>query len=222
MVLDVPPAPVAAAALPVGRSVQGRPLRAQRRGPAAAPVTVLVVGQVHGDEPEGRRVVARLRAARLPDALQLVTVASANPDGAARGTRGNARGVDLNRNFPGTWRRGALGRYFPGPRAGSEPESRWAMRLVRAVRPDVTVWLHQPYGLAHLTPGADPAVVRRYARRSGLPARPLPRYFGTATGWQNRTFAADDAFVVELGPGPQRSATIDRHVRAVLAIAGDA
>jgi protein MpaA len=213
-----PPAPVVtAAAVPEGRSAQGRALRVLRRGDGGRP-RVLVVGQIHGDEPVGPRVVALL-AGVTPPRGTLYLVRSANPDGAARGTRTNARGVDLNRNFPGSWRPGARGRFFPGPRAGSEPETRWAMRVVRAVQPDVTVWLHQPYGLVHLTPGADRRIVRAYARRAGLPARPLPPLRGTATGWQNRTWPADSAFVVELGasnaPPP---AVLRRQVSAVLGL----
>ncbi|WP_309233314.1 hypothetical protein [Conexibacter sp. W3-3-2] len=127
--------------------------------------------------------------------------------------------MDLNRNFPGDWRAGPRGRYFPGPRAASEPETRWVQRLVRAVRPDVTVWLHQPYGLVHLTPGADRRLVRAYARRVRLPARGLPRSRGTATGWQNRRAPGTSAFVVELGPAAPSTAQVRRHVGALLAIA---
>lgn len=214
-----PPPPVP---LPKATTVEGRVLRAVRQGDPVASRRVLVIGQVHGDEPEGPRVVVRLRQRSVPAGTQLVTVMSANPDGARRARRQNARGVDLNRNFPGSWRPTQRGtRFYGGPGPGSERETRWLMRLVRAVRPQVTVWLHQPYGLTHLTPGADPVVVRRYARRTGLPARTLPRSFGTATAWQNRTFPTDDAFVVELTGGRQASTTIDRHVRAVLATLGD-
>jgi len=217
----VPPATVAAvpSPLPAGRSVRGRRLVAQRRGPAGAPRVVLVVGQVHGDEPGGRRVIAAVRREAAPEGSMIVTVATANPDGAAARTRGNARGVDLNRNFPGDWRGGPRGRYWPGPRADSEPETRWVRRLVRTVRPDVTVWLHQPYGLVHLTPGASRTLVRTYARRVRLPTKGLPRYFGTASGWQNRTFPGTSAFVVELGAARPTDPEVRRHVRAILAIA---
>jgi beta-N-acetylhexosaminidase len=62
--------------------------------------------------------------------------------------------------------------------------------------------------------------VRDYARRVGLPARELPHYRGTATSWQNHTFAGTSAFVVELPAGPLTAASARRHADAVLAVAG--
>ena len=94
----------------VGRSSQGRAIEVVRRGDPAAATTVLVVGSIHGTELAGHAVVAQLRRSDVPPGLRLLLVATANPDGAAAGTRQNARGVDLNRNFPYRWR--ARGRAF--------------------------------------------------------------------------------------------------------------
>jgi N-acetylmuramoyl-L-alanine amidase len=71
----------------------------------------------------------------------------------------------------------------------------------------------------NLTGGPDPALVRDYARRSGLPAGRLPPLRGTATGWQNRTFPAASAFVVEFGAGALSPKQVRRHVRAVHGVA---
>jgi protein MpaA len=175
----------------------------------------VVVGDVHGNEPAGEAIVGRLRRARL-DGVVLYLVRSGNPDGRALGTRQNARGVDLNRNFPWRWRPGARGTYFPGPRAGSEPETRALMRLVRRVRPQLAIYYHQHMGITVRAPGADPAIQREYARRTGLPLRSLPAYRGTAVGWENHLVHGGSAFVVELRAG-RADATL--HADTVLALA---
>jgi protein MpaA len=201
--------------LVAGHSVRGHAIVATRVGDASAPVRVLVVGDVHGNEPAGEAIVARLRRARL-DGVVLYLVRSGNPDGRALGTRQNARGVDLNRNFPWRWRPGARGTYFPGPRAGSEPETRALMRLVRRVRPQLAIYYHQHMGITVRARGADPAIQREYARRTGLPLRSLPAYRGTAVGWENHLVHDGSAFVVELRAG---RADARLHADTVLALA---
>lgn len=202
-----------------GRSVEGRTLAAFHRGDPGAAKRVLVVGAVHGDEPGGRSVANAVLRAAPPPGVQVWVVRDLNPDGSARGTRQNARGVDLNRNFPHRWRGGPRGRTYPGPRAGSEPETRWAMRLIRRVRPHLTVWLHQPYGFVVPSAGSEQRLLRRYAAAAGMPVRRLPRYRGTAAGWENRLLPGGGAFVVELAAGAPSRATVRRHVRAVWATA---
>jgi len=219
---DVPPVrdvPLARDVTPVrdvlGHSVRGRAIVATRIGDAAAPVRVLVVGDVHGNEPAGEAIVARLRRVRL-DGVVLYLVRTGNPDGRVSGTRQNARGVDLNRNFPWRWRPGARGTYYPGPKAGSEPETRALMRLVRRVRPQLAIYYHQHMGITVRAPGADLAIQREYARRTGLPLRSLPGLVGTAVGWENHLVHDGSAFVVELRAGP---ANARLHAGTVLALA---
>jgi len=200
--------------------VRGTPIVAVRSGPADAPVRVLATGSIHGTEPAGLAVIRRLRRLAPPEGVQVWTVRTVNPDGLARGTRQNVHGVDLNRNFPRRWRGGGqpFDGYYPGPSAASEPETRALMRLVRRIRPDVSIHYHQDFGLVNLTGGPDAAIVRDYARRSGLPAKRLPGLRGTATGWQNTRFPRASAFVVELHGGALSAAGARRHARAVLAV----
>jgi len=204
----------------IGHSVEGRPLRVLRVGSAHAPVRLLVVGSVHGNEPGGREVVARLRRARPPRGVALWLVDDLNPDGAAAHRRQNAHGVDLNRNFPYRWQ--ASGRPFDHNHAGSgplsEPESKAAAELIERIRPRATVWYHQALRIVVKGSG-DAALERLYARRSGLPRRALANYHGTAVSWQNHGFRGDTAFVVELpggrlGPGPA-----GRHASALMTLA---
>ena len=89
-------------------------------------------------------------------------------------------------------------------------------RLVRRIRPAITVWYHQHLRLVNLSAGADERIVRRYARAVGLPARILPNYRGTATSWQNHAFPGTSSFVVELPAGPLSRASARRHADAVL------
>ncbi len=205
----------------VGRSVLGTPIRAQVVGERDAPHRVLVVGCVHGDERAGEAVTRRLRSARPPVGVALWLVDAVNPDGCRAGTRGNAHGVDLNRNAPWRWRPldGPGGTYYAGPRALSEPESRAIARLVRRVHPAITVWYHQHAALVDSS-GGDVALERRYARHVGLPLRDFHTGLtGIWTGWQNATRRHATAFVVELPAGRLAPAALARHAAAVLALA---
>jgi protein MpaA len=178
---------------------------------------VIVVGCIHGTEPEGRKVVADLAGMRPPPGVQLWLVATVNPDGLKHGTRGNAHGVDLNRNWPYDWRHLSAG-YYSGPRPLSEPETRAARKLIRDVHPALTVWYHQPFGLVDSHPSAGRALVRLYSRSTGLPLRDLGSLHGAATRWQHARLGSD-AFVVELPPGRLSAAAARRHARALVDVA---
>jgi protein MpaA len=193
---------------------------ALEQGDPDAAFRVLVVGCIHGDEPAGATVARHLARLPLQPEADRWIVENLNPDGAAAGTRQNARGVDLNRNFPFRWRR--LGRHgdqqFSGGGPLSEPESRIAHLLILRLRPTASVWFHQPLGVVDES-GGDPAVERRFARLAGLPARRLPRYPGSAIGWQNHRLPGTTAFAVELPPGPVARRALVRYTNGILALA---
>jgi protein MpaA len=183
----------------IGHSVQGRPIFLLESGPSSAALTVLVVGAIHGNEAAGMRITRRLVAAGAPGGTELLVLPTINPDGLAAGTRGNAHGVDLNRNFPFAWRSLGGGEYS-GPQPLSEPEARAAQRLILRERPDVTIWFHQPFGLVD-RPEGNPLAARRFSQLIGLPLVRLPGpYPGSASRWQNHRLPHSTAFVVELPP----------------------
>ncbi len=100
--------------------------------------------------------------------------------------------------------------YYPGPRALSEPETQAGRRLIRDLRPTVTIWFHQHLNLVDES-GGDPGVERRFARAVGLRLVRLPTYPGSATRWENARFPGTTAFVVELPAGrlsPSRTASL--------------
>jgi protein MpaA len=210
-----PPPPLVAKAEVIGRSVRGRPIRLLERGNGESERVVLVVGCIHGNECSGLAVTRRL-ARSSPRRFHLWIVPVLNPDGRAAETRQNARGVDLNRNFRARWR--AAGRpwdaEYPGRRPFSEPESRTARRLVLRLRPDVTIWYHQPQRVVRAWGRSRPAA-RRYARAAGASYRSILWPNGSGPRWQNTKLRKGAAFVVELRPGPLPPRAARAHARAV-------
>jgi protein MpaA len=188
---------LAAPAQPLGRSYEGRPISVVHV--AGDGPRVLVVGCIHGDECEGIEVT-RLLARSRPD-IDLWLVHQLNPDGFAERRRGNAHGVDLNRDF----------------RAATQQETRIARKLILRLRPDVTIWFHQPQSVVRAW-GPSRAAALRYARLAGVPYRSLEWPPGSASRWQNGI--GQVSFVVELPPGELPDALARRHASAVLALTG--
>ena len=214
---------LATALLAFGHSAQGRELVAHIDGEPGAHRRVLIVGSIHGNETQGHRVIRRLRrhyAGRL-EGVALWTVMTVNPDGVAANTRGNAHSVDLNRNFSTNWKPiPPSSGYYSGPKPFSEPETKAVRRFLRGIRPDVTIWYHQPFGRT-LIPcdRRGRRVALRYARLSGLPADDcFPTPPGAATGWQDERLD-EKAFVVEFPAGRLSRGEVRRHARAVVEIA---
>lgn len=174
-----------------GRSVLGLPLEVWRpRGECH----LLIHAAIHGEEPETTYALSRAlrQLAELP--AHTAVVLAANPDGLIRGTRGNARGVDLNRNFPSRdWQpkpvthRSTLEDasdvlLSPGEHPASEPEVQALLALIAELRPRAVVALHAP--LACIDDANDSALGRRLAERTGMPlvrdvGYPTPGSFGS-------------------------------------------
>ena len=152
----------------LGQSARGRSISAFELGDPTSATKMLVVGCIHGNEGAGIAVARSLITAPPPSAIDLWVIPDLNPDGLARGTRQNGRGVDLNRNFPYRWRPlghpGSL--HYSGTRPLSEPESRIASDLISRIRPSVSIWFHQALGVVDQS-------VRRCRDRA--PIRPTRR-----------------------------------------------
>jgi protein MpaA len=204
----------------LGRSEDGRPIALVRAGdPAGA--RVLVFGLIHGNEDAGIPVTRALERLGAGSPANLWIVPDLNPDGHARDTRQDARGVDLNRNWSSGWRRGGrpFDTYYGGPRPFSERETRLARALILRVRPRVTIWFHQHMNLiwANGSPGLRAG--RIYARASGMRLYHHASLPGTSTLWQDRQLRGNAALTVELPAGSLSARQVRAHVRAVLAVA---
>jgi murein peptide amidase A len=161
---------------------------------------ILVMAAIHGDESETTVVLSEaLRCIHAGD-LRAAVILCANPDGMIRGTRGNAFGVDVNRNFPtSNWspdpvhyksrerdaRDIALS---PGTEPASEPETKALLALIDELKPRAVVTLHS--ALACVDDAGGSLLGRRLAEVSGLPLQtdigyPTPGSMGTWAGEQN-------------------------------------
>ena len=175
-----------------GKSLEGVPLTVYL--PDAGNSEIVVLASIHGDEAETTVVVSEaLRCIPRGD-LRAAVILCGNPDGVLRGTRGNARGVDLNRNFPtSNWspdpvhyktrandpRDIALS---PGSHPASEPETSALLSLVDRLKPRAVVSLHA--ALACIDDAGDSRLGRQLAERCSLPLMteigyPTPGSMGT-------------------------------------------
>jgi protein MpaA len=188
----------------IGRSLEGRPIQLRQYGDPRFRGRVLVFACIHGDECGARGIEPLVNGCPEPRANVFV-VANLDPDGSAAATRLNSRGVDLNRNFSSGWKpigsRGSA--EYPGPRPFSEPETRLAARIVRELRPRVTIWFHQirsggPFVRAW---GQSAPAGRLFAHLARIPFRLMRWPAGTGPNWQNHRFPGSSAYVIELPRG---------------------
>lgn len=182
-----------------GVSVQGRTLYQRDVMAPDAKVRVLVVGAMHGDELSSAAVALHWiqRAVETPSNVHWRFIPALNPDGlmARPAKRVNARGVDLNRNFPTpNWTRDARiyweqrtqkdPRRWPGPKPLSEPESKFFHEEMERFQPDLIVSIHAPYGVLDFDgPTVPPARLGRlYLDQVGIFPGSLGNYGGVHKG----------------------------------------
>ena len=141
--------------LEYGRSVLGAPLRYI---PCRGKCRLLVMAGIHGEEPETTFLLSRALRAFDDNFDSVAFILCANPDGMTLGTRGNANGVDLNRNFDTqNFSREMVGSrsvleasrdtlLSPGKNAASEPETQALVALIQKLSPSSILSMHAPIG----------------------------------------------------------------------------
>lgn len=148
----------------------------------SGPRTVLFIGGIHGDEAEGAAATAALpdafTAAGLGDRVTLYVVEDANPDGRAAGTRDNANGVDVNRNFPAT--NFAPGNSASGGEPANQPETRAIVETIDRIRPQMVIVLHSWVGQEFVNfDGPARPIAERFSATSGLPVKASGEFAAT-------------------------------------------
>lgn len=218
-----------------GISERGRDLTCLRVGPEDADVRFLLVFGVHGfeDERDHDGVMLKILAELIaryylawPDQLNgaaLYIVPTANPDGLISGRsknafgRCNARGLDVNRDFPIGWTQRTSSRERTGDAAWSTAEACAIRDLTERIAPtyaaDVHGYISRTYGDEGLCKHFDQAFgFRHYEYASG---GMLSQWLATVT---------DGAMLLELDPrladGLENGAMLDTLQRMVRGIGG--
>ena len=109
---------------------------------------VLVIGVVHGDEPQGEYLIKRYMSDTQKE--EVLFIPCLNPDGMVLGTRTNSNWVDLNRNFPTkNWELTERDNYFGGETPASEVETRFLINVMQKYEPSAIITLHTPYKIVN-------------------------------------------------------------------------
>lgn len=169
---------------------------------------------IHGNERITYPLAEALSRVELPDDMHLTIVPSLNPDGWAANTRRNARGVDLNRNFPWLW---TSSKESAGSGPGSELETQAAMNLLQTERPDLVIWIHQPLDYVAPLHGCPIEYAQVWAGAAGVRVRTGLAHLGGSESWSARE-AGLRSMLVEVASWSTAQSLVDDHVRGFVAL----
>ena len=182
----------------IGQSVENRPIGCVVHGQGAD--VILIIAAIHGDEQDSGILCYKLneylhRNRHILQGRTIVLLPEANPDGVFRNSRFNARGIDLNRNFPADNR---LNNDINGEKAVCEPESAVIYQLIEKYLPTRVISIHQPYKCIDYD-GPGKKIAEHMAKYCDLPVKKLgsrPGSLGSYAGLE----LGIPIITVELGP----------------------
>lgn len=150
--------------------------------------TILIIGVVHGDEPQGKFLIENyLQNNNLDSKNRLLFIPCLNPDGMDLNIRQNSNGVDLNRNFPTkNWILSDEKEYFGGENPSSEIETKFVVETIEEFSPDVILTLHAPYKVVNYD-GPAREIAEKISELINYPTStdigyPTPGSFGNYAG----------------------------------------
>lgn len=200
----------------IGNSYEGRAIVLHKKiGKNSNPV--LLIGGVHGDEPEGYYLVKRYIMESSDLEFCLYAIPQLNPDGCYCSKRQNSRGVDLNRNLPTRdWTSIVSSkRYYPGDEPASEIETKILIDVIQRIIPICIISLHSWNPLINYNgPSEDIAIeMSKYNeyRVTKSVGYPTPGALGTWAGWERGI----PTITLEIEAGLDFERVWDKHNRAL-------
>ena len=159
----------------------------------------LVVGVVHGDEPQGKYLIDKYIEHCKTNNIKpqnLLFIPCLNPDGMQKNTRTNLNGVDINRNFSTkNWGKNegenatcddSSTQYYGGEFPSSEIETKFLTDVIEKYKPKLVLTIHSPYRVVNYDGNAldmaqKIAKILNYPVESSI-GYPTPGSFGTYCG----------------------------------------
>jgi hypothetical protein len=192
----------------IGASVKGRAITAYKFGTGDNPI--IYMGAMHGDEVNSKNLMTEwfnelnANPGRLPG-RSLVVIPAVSPDGVVARSRLNARGVDLNRNFPATdWKTMVTSPESPnptpagGPQPLSEPESAAVASYIRQTRPRAVFSFHSSAAVVEANEAGDSvSIAQTYASKARY--RAVPKSQSASVFKYDTTGAMEDWMRSSLG-----------------------
>ena len=162
--------------------------------PSSNKSNILILAGIHGDEPESIVLLSEALRSIPSEDLKTPVVLCANPDGTLHGTRANANGVDLNRNFPtNDWTNKPVFyrvksgepqdiELSTGAKPGSEPETKAIIKIINEIKPSSIISFHSALDCIEDPQNTD--LGKWISTKTGIPlvddvGYPTPGSFGT-------------------------------------------
>ena len=159
------------------------------KAPKSYKKTVLILGVMHGEEPQGEFLIRKFLQTCNENELKnkLIFVPCINEYGKLHNIRQNKNGVDLNRNYPTkNWKLTEKNEYFGGTSPASEDETKFLINLIEKNKPDFILTIHAPFKVVNFD-GPAKQIAQKISRITGYPLQadigyPTPGSFGTYYG----------------------------------------
>lgn len=186
---------------------------------------ILIIGGVHGDEPEGvwlcEKLLEHLQGVSSPTHQDWILIPRLNPDGLKKNQRTNGNGVDLNRNFPSQdWSPIAKEpRYYPGATPGSEIETQAMIELINTFNPKLIIHCHSWKPSIVYTANEAPKEAQILSNMSGYELQPDIGYPTPGSlGQYGFLKCGIPVICIEEKEGTQKNETWERFSKALICI----